>query len=301
MNGTCWETLTGFVKHLGKAGKCVVDETEKGWFVTWIDRDPETIARQELLAKKNKMVKDDEEKLRDFIAKQVEIAKEKEGDKEEKEVVEFKRENEEEKITLKMKNGFSDTASVASSTMSSKSFKQTVMESLGGGGGGGKFLKPADKVGEKRKKSALEEIIEEEERKKKMAKEKEKSSAPVSSKKDSSIKDYWLKKDIVVKIVTKSLGEKYYKQKGYVKEVVDKYAAVVVLLETKAKIKLDQQHLETVIPKEGRDVLIVNGQYRGEEATLNRIDVDNFCANLTLKTGEKVKLPYEHFSKLHQP
>ncbi len=45
MNATRWETLTGFVMYLGKTGKCKVDQTEKGWYITWIDRDPETIAR----------------------------------------------------------------------------------------------------------------------------------------------------------------------------------------------------------------------------------------------------------------
>lgn len=32
MNATMWLTLTGFVKWLGRSGKCVVDETEKGIF-----------------------------------------------------------------------------------------------------------------------------------------------------------------------------------------------------------------------------------------------------------------------------
>jgi hypothetical protein len=34
MNATIWETLTDFVMYLGRTGKCEVDETEKGWFVT---------------------------------------------------------------------------------------------------------------------------------------------------------------------------------------------------------------------------------------------------------------------------
>ena len=52
----------------------------------------------------------------------------------------------------------------------------------------------------------------------------------------------WLKKGIVVKIVTKSLGEKYYKAKGHIKEVVgdDRMAAVVVLNNGGGKVKLDQ-------------------------------------------------------------
>lgn len=29
-------------------GHCKVDETEKGWFIQYIDRDPETIERQKV-------------------------------------------------------------------------------------------------------------------------------------------------------------------------------------------------------------------------------------------------------------
>ena len=29
-------------------GHCKVDETEKGWFIAYIDRDPETIERQKV-------------------------------------------------------------------------------------------------------------------------------------------------------------------------------------------------------------------------------------------------------------
>lgn len=36
MNSTRWLTLTEFVKHLGRQGKCKVEETEKGWFITLI-------------------------------------------------------------------------------------------------------------------------------------------------------------------------------------------------------------------------------------------------------------------------
>lgn len=40
MNATKWLTLTEFVKHLGKTGKCRVDETPKGWFISIIQTDP---------------------------------------------------------------------------------------------------------------------------------------------------------------------------------------------------------------------------------------------------------------------
>ena len=46
MNATRWNTLSDFVKHLGKEGICHVEETEKGWYITWIDNSPKALARQ---------------------------------------------------------------------------------------------------------------------------------------------------------------------------------------------------------------------------------------------------------------
>lgn len=39
MNATRWLTLTEFVKYLGREGKCKVEETPKGWFITLIKKD----------------------------------------------------------------------------------------------------------------------------------------------------------------------------------------------------------------------------------------------------------------------
>ena len=36
MNSTQWTSLTGFIKYLGKEGRVICDETEKGWFITYI-------------------------------------------------------------------------------------------------------------------------------------------------------------------------------------------------------------------------------------------------------------------------
>lgn len=40
MNSTTYHTLTEFVKYLGRTGKCRVEETEKGWFISLIQADP---------------------------------------------------------------------------------------------------------------------------------------------------------------------------------------------------------------------------------------------------------------------
>ncbi len=52
-------------------GLCKVDETPKGWYIQYIDRDPETIRRQEEQARKKKQDLDDEERSARFIEEQV--------------------------------------------------------------------------------------------------------------------------------------------------------------------------------------------------------------------------------------
>lgn len=52
-------------------GFCKVDETPKGWYIQYIDRDPETIRRQEELERKKKQDLDDEERSAKFIEEQV--------------------------------------------------------------------------------------------------------------------------------------------------------------------------------------------------------------------------------------
>merc|ERR1712170_264135 len=105
MNATKWVTLSGFIQYLGKSGKCTVDETEKGWYITWIDRDPETIARQEAMSKKDKLAKDDQEREAEFIRKQVERDRLRKGDAafDEPRFTELQRTDSDEKIQLGLK------------------------------------------------------------------------------------------------------------------------------------------------------------------------------------------------------
>lgn len=55
MNATIWPTLTDYVQYLGKSGKCVVDQADDGWYIRYIDRDPETLRRQAEAEKKEKV------------------------------------------------------------------------------------------------------------------------------------------------------------------------------------------------------------------------------------------------------
>jgi len=310
MNSTCWVTLTSFVKHLGRTGQAVVDETEKGWYITWIDNSPETLARKKALEKKEKMAMDDNEKVQEYIDEQILKAKLASTDEGVSEATELERDEDEViKLDIKMGDGLKTKIEHKPLLVNALKSSKEVEKSKG---------KEDEK---KRKMSALEEIIEIEKMKKRRKDEMDSRQREMEEKKRREIEEAnpfddddgdkkpdtkpWLRRNIVVKIVTKSLGDKYYKKKGYVKEVKDKFTAVVVLNDTGAKVKLDQDHLETVVPQAGRDVVILQGRHSGSLAILQKIDTDNFCANLKLVTGdykgEKVSLPYEEFTKLYVP
>jgi len=281
MNGTRWVTLTGFVKWLGKTGQAIVDETEKGWFITYIDRSPETVEKEEKKKRRQKMEKNDEEKTMEFIEKQVQAALESSGPPPEPVFTELVRENEEEplKLDIKLKT---EKKVIPSALPTEMVFKRPASVS-------GSFRDSKKPKIEQRKKSALDEIKELEE----------------SKRERQNRKDYWLTEGIVVKVIVKTLGEEYYKQKGVIREVIDKYGAVIKIIETGKKLKLDQEHLETVIPAIGKLVKIVNGAYRGEIATLLSLNEKMFCVDVEiakgLLKGRKVEgLQYEDVCKLYE-
>eukprot|EP00598_Pedospumella_elongata_P000979 CAMPEP_0184975620 /NCGR_PEP_ID=MMETSP1098-20130426/6823_1 /TAXON_ID=89044 /ORGANISM="Spumella elongata, Strain CCAP 955/1" /LENGTH=445 /DNA_ID=CAMNT_0027498379 /DNA_START=194 /DNA_END=1531 /DNA_ORIENTATION=+ len=76
MNATIWTTLTGFCMHLGKESKAIVDETEKGWFIQYIDRDPKVLARQAQNEQRQRFELDEEERRKREILAQVHAAEE---------------------------------------------------------------------------------------------------------------------------------------------------------------------------------------------------------------------------------
>ncbi|XP_048485927.1 DNA/RNA-binding protein KIN17 [Plutella xylostella] len=279
MNATQWETLTEFVKWLGREGKCVVDETEKGWFVAYIDRDPATIAAQEAKAKKEKMDKDDQERMLDFIAKQVERGKSC-GQREEPTYSELKREGSQERLSLNLQLKRKTEEKKLDLLPSALKLKEKQSESSSSS-------KKSKTEEVKSKHSALDDIIKMEE----------------SKKERNNRKDYWLTEGIVVKVVTKSLGDKFYKRKAVIEKVIDKYGAQVKLLDDNVKLKLDQNHIETVIPSPGRAVRFVNGAYRGHCGLLRHIHTDSYCCDVEISegplTGRLIKgVQYEDISKL---
>ncbi|KAH7656926.1 DNA/RNA-binding protein KIN17 protein [Dioscorea alata] len=264
MNSTQWATLTEFVKYLGRIGKCKVEDTPKGWFITYIDRDSETIFKDRLKNKRLRAELADEEKQERTIALQIERASSSNPNPpppppppsdpaplDPNAKVAF---------SLSMQTTNSDTEPKRPKIAFDEDPEPEKVEKKRTAGGG------VAKGGS----SALEELIREEEK----------------AKERSNRKDYWLCEGIIVKVMSKTLASKgYYKQKGVVKRVIDKYVGEIEMLENKHLLRIDQEELETVIPQIGGLVRIVNGAYRGSNARLLSVNTEKFCAKVQIEKG----------------
>lgn len=258
MNSTQWATLTEFVKYLGRTGKCKIEDTPKGWFMTYIDRDSETLFKEKMKNKRARADIEDEERQEREIQRQIELAEQVMAPPREDKSVEMKplvKSEGGEKIKLTL--GTSSTKEKASSSKLAKIVFEEEDNKRG---------KESGKAG----KSALDDLMREQE------KEKERKSR----------RDYWLVEGIIVKVMSKALAEKgYYKQKGVVRKVIDKYVGEIEMIDSKHVLRVDQNELETVIPQIGGLVMIVNGAYRGCSARLLKVDVDKFCATVQVEKG----------------
>jgi DNA/RNA-binding protein KIN17 len=76
MNATKWNSLTDFIKDLGRRGLVRVEEQEQGWFITYIDRTPGAAETEsEKQVRKEKTVLDDADRDRRRAEAQLRAAK----------------------------------------------------------------------------------------------------------------------------------------------------------------------------------------------------------------------------------
>lgn len=281
MNATIWVTLTGFVKWLGRTGQCVVDETEKGWYVTYIDRDPETLAAQEKKAKKQKMDKDDEERMMEFIEKQVEKGQQETSVSNETFKEPLQRPENDTPLVLEMK--INKKPKLLLSTVKQEKVTNKCSTSS--------ELMPVSNI--------KQELIEDEES---VGKKVEKRKYKYDQ--DDNNKEGWLRENLVVKVITKTLGERYYKAKGVVQCVENSKFVGKVKLKSPEEvenhvIKIDQEYLETVIPALGKDVVILWGKYKGLKGVVHTVHIEHYSIDVKLKEGDTIvrKVPYEQVCK----
>jgi len=307
MNSTRWHTLSGFVQWLGKTGYCKVDfvEEKNQWYIEYVDNSPERLQREAEKEKLAKHRKDDAERELATMQAMVERGKiraEKKGItlEETPTATELVRNDGDEPIKVTL-----------SKTVEKKpNAVKPLVNPL-------KAIKPTkpDKPKTGRKKSAIEEIREQEQAQKARLEERRKRDlermgiAPVNSeqqkkepepipKKAKKEPVKWIYKKIVVKMMNKNLGEKFYKKKAFI-EATEGFVAVVQVIDSGKRAKIDQDDLETVIPGAGRQVVILVGEKRGHVGELVKIDTDKYVALVELDEETK-SYPYEHISKLYQ-
>ena len=308
MNATHWTTLSEFVQYLGKTGKCIVEESERGgWDIQYIERDVAILARKEALQRREQAEKAAEEAQ----AQRMEIQR-----------------IEAAKALDRAGGAVSTEATSLERTDDTKPIKVAISKSIG------------TKKNTKTKSNSIFEDEEEDDdieidenqpklrvpvlgpptlssnTNNKQGKRKERSSdkhSGTSGKrtmkhKDQFKDDSWLYRDIIVRIINKNLADgKYFKRKAIIDRVIDNYMAEVEVLDSgrDAKdggdiLRLDQDDLETVVPKEsGKKVRILKGYHRGSKAILVDANKKMWVGTLELKDGTILeKVPYEDFSKL---
>jgi DNA/RNA-binding protein KIN17 len=287
----------------------VVEETERGWYVTYIERDASILAREEAQQRRVAAEKASEQKL----AKQMEIQR-----------VEAAKALDRAGGTLSTEASKLDRdANVAVSLSLNASKKKAAV-------GAAAAVKPVFSLGDEEEDDEEEEdggkieskplppkqltdsapkkrpISSEELLAGTKTKKKQKSSS--NSNTDEKRKENWICPDILVRIISKKLaGGKYFKRKGVIERVLDdKFTAEIEVLDSGPDerdggdiLRLDQDDLETVVPKEGKKVRIVNGPGRGKRAKVVELNKKNYLATLKLLDDGTVleRVDYGDFSK----
>lgn len=305
MNATKWATLAIFVQYLGRSGKCVVDETERGWYVAFIERDAEILERAEAQKRRVEAEKVAEQRF----AEQMEIqrteaakALDRAGGTLHNEATTLKRDESEVKIALALNVAPKLTKDTARNAKGANVF------------GDDNYNDEHDKEEEDAPPTILPilQTDENQTKRSRRANDERKDDSRIDKKQrrdnDDPRKEYWLRRNILVRIISKKLaGGKYFRRKAVVDRVLDdKFTAEVEVLDSEPDkrdggdiLRLDQDDLETVIPKEGKSVRIVNGLGRGKKAKVVSLNPEQYKATLHLEDGSVLeRVDYEDFSKL---
>ncbi|CAG9473617.1 unnamed protein product [Plasmodium vivax] len=326
MNATVWVTLTDFVLYLGKTGKCKIEETERGWYIEYIDR--EKIEREKAFEQRKKIEYSYEELKEKKINEAIEEAK-KTGKFIQSEYTGLNKKSDEKIVISSIKATRRESSAskagvnvlIAKALSKGEEGKGHVADSLPDK----RFSVENDVVkgaAKKRPLSSIELLLLENEAKKRVTntaanlknqqsshsemeekqQEKDEKGNPPTGKQYS-----WLCKNIVVKIIDRK--HKYCNHKGVIVSVPsDERDKCEIQLNNseKKKTSAHQKQLQTVIPKIGRHVLILRGQYRGLRGEVKQILPDEESALVAIfdkhsgKVTTEERLLFDDISKLHE-
>ena len=328
MNATVWSTLTGFVMYLGRTGKAKVEEGQNHgspypvWWITYIDTDPDTLTlkkkKKEIIKAENKMLRYEEDQLNNYYdsidIKNIKTFNEIKCDN--VDVNQFKNV----KFSLKKSNKSNDDTPTSNNNSNesnednktnnshkeiNKSSNNSAMNNsnnkindnpnkihkIHANSAKNKDIKDKN-VSKKRKRSEMDNIITELEHKKKRIKLDETRNAkrePINT---------WLSKGIIVKI--NNTKSEYNGKKCEIIGIHTKNNHTFGdchILKLNKQVSIKEKYLETVIPKFGRKVMILNGKYKHKIGTLKDINKKKFIVKIYVNR-KIIDIPYDFFSKI---
>ncbi|KAK9832798.1 hypothetical protein WJX81_002048 [Elliptochloris bilobata] len=292
MNATKWLTLTDFIKYLGREGFCKVDETEKGWYISLIQRDPAEELAAERRAKRERAEADEAERQRENLTDQIQrAAKHARPDEGPAEATELQRDAEGEPLRLALAAKRSAAREAPAVRVAAPAFEAAARDDK------------AASTSAPRARSKAEELMQRELAAKRGREERAKSGGGSGGGGGGRKDAPWLLTGIIVKVMSRELAEHgYYKQKGVVEKLVSKYVAQVSMLGSGDLLQVDQAHLETVLPAAGGGVRVLGGCHRGAAAEMLAVEPEAFQARVRIRdgpdAGTELRLDYEDVCKL---
>lgn len=314
MNATIWASLSDFCKYLGKTGKCVVEETERGWFITYIERDVAKLQREEALQRRLQAEREAEKATQELVdrqrreqaelagAKREEVTKLERGDGDEviKVALQKKITKPKNRAAVKVALGFGDEDDDDDEAGQAEQKHEIVSNATNVNA----FERGPDPTARIEKSERELSAPGPKDTKKRMAEQKENNNK--SKKKQRKIEESllkesraksdeptWLYKGIVVRIINERLaGGKYFRRKAVIDRLVSSYTAELTVLEpregrgdeiTGDVLEMDQEDLETVVPKAtGLKVRVLKGPHRGEKGKLKKLDKTEYKAQIKI-------------------
>lgn len=285
MNATTWSTLSNFVTYLGKSGKCEVDQVDDDWYVRFIDPNAQSL--QHLSSRRAVLELEDEERDRRLISQQMASRH-------------LPRDETASDPATDRTPGGTKTPSRATEagTESEKNFR--------------KFsLRLGDKRDEvKKSREMIKSVSRDEKREGKGKTRRRKSELEKLMEEEMADRakagERWLREGLVVRIMHKFCGGKFYKRKAVVKRVrhccegAKGRAADVEVLKSGEVIRLQQADLENVLPPLGKPALVIKGKYKGNTCKIVDVYVSKKTLKVQLERGRKVDLSFGSICMLYR-
>ncbi|EDO05683.1 Domain of Kin17 curved DNA-binding family protein [Babesia bovis T2Bo] len=329
MNATVWVTLSEFVLYLGRSGKCKVEDSPRGWMIEYIDQDQ--IRRDQDAASRRKREISLEQRHQRLIQKMVEEARARGGFQEPEYTPLMKDSDEKLCFDTNLVKSNSEPApknsgnifkALCKSAISSKDPKKDASKGLGEAtnnhastemssetsADGSKNCQVTSvansdsssgvKNAPPKRKSAIEELFEERFMKRHAnGRGNTPAVVPPKDADSASGNNSWLMRGIHVKVILKS--HPLYKHKCRVMNVVNGgRQAVIQDVQGSSNYQIDVDHIETVVPPVGANVVLLRGPNRGRTGKLISSTPSDLQASISLDSGETLEMVhYDDFSR----